>query len=210
MNCFSDLWTVKLGDWGRGLVVAILTTPLTIMLQSLSTTPITLVFDWKTIGGTALAGGIAYILKNLVTGSGGDILKNAPKLVMFFLLLPALLFGSMTLQGCPAPAVLPSGEVAQPWYVAYKTWTTDQRADFFMQMWMAQEADFKTMNLQPNKSAGLVKAMNTKREVLEQSRVPLRTYVTLIKGGGIPDAATEKQLVDMLTQLQLNYLQGGK
>lgn len=76
MGYFTELWTVKLGDWGRGLVVAVFTTPLTIILQSLSATPITLVFDWKTIGGTALAGGIAYVLKNLTTGASGKLLTN--------------------------------------------------------------------------------------------------------------------------------------
>lgn len=76
MDCFTNLWTVKLGDWGRGLVIAILTTPLSIMYESLTATPITLVFDWKTIVGTALAGGIAYVLKNLGTGQGGKLLRD--------------------------------------------------------------------------------------------------------------------------------------
>lgn len=75
---FAELWTVKLGDWGRGLVIAILTAPLTIIYTSLMATPMTLVFDWKVILGTALAGGIAYILKNFGTGSGGKLLTNEP------------------------------------------------------------------------------------------------------------------------------------
>ncbi len=75
-NVFTNLWNVKMGDWGRGLVIAVLTTPLTIIYQSLMATPVTLVFDWKAIVGSALAGGIGYILKNLVTGSGGKILTN--------------------------------------------------------------------------------------------------------------------------------------
>ncbi len=75
---FSDLWTMKLGDWERGLIIAVLTTPLTIVYQSLMATPVTLVFDWRAIIGGALAGGIAYVLKNLGTGAGGKILTNAP------------------------------------------------------------------------------------------------------------------------------------
>ncbi len=75
-NVFTDLWTVKLGDWGRGLVIAIFTTPLTIIYQSLMATPVTLVFDWKAIIGAALAGGIGYILKNMATGKSGKILSN--------------------------------------------------------------------------------------------------------------------------------------
>lgn len=75
-NFFTDLWTIKLGDWGRGLVVAVFTAPLTIVYQSVTATPMTLVFDWKAIIGAALAGGIGYILKNLTTGSSGKLLTN--------------------------------------------------------------------------------------------------------------------------------------
>ena len=76
MNCFTKLWTITLGDWERGLIIAILTTPLTIIYQSLMQTPVTLTFDWKAIVGAALAGMIAYILKNLGTGENGKILTN--------------------------------------------------------------------------------------------------------------------------------------
>ena len=76
MDYFTQLWKMKLGDWGRGLVIAVLTAPLTIIYQSLMATPVTLVFDWKAIIGGGLAGGIAYILKNLGTGSQGNILTN--------------------------------------------------------------------------------------------------------------------------------------
>lgn len=73
---FTDLWTVKLGDWGRGLVIAIMTAPLTIIYQSLMATPVTLVFDWKAIAGGAIAGGVGYILKNMATGANGNLLSN--------------------------------------------------------------------------------------------------------------------------------------
>ena len=76
MDCFTKLWTLKLGDWERGLIIAVLTTPLTIIYQSLMQTPVTLVFDWKAILGAALAGGIAYILKNLGTGEKGKLLTD--------------------------------------------------------------------------------------------------------------------------------------
>ena len=79
MDYWTNLWTVKLGDWGRGLIIAIFTAPLTIIYQSVTTTPMTLVFDWKAILGGALAGGLGYILKNLATGSGGNLFRNAPK-----------------------------------------------------------------------------------------------------------------------------------
>lgn len=76
MNYFTDLWTIKLSDWQRGLIVAILTTPLTIIYQSVTATPVTLVFDWKSIIGAAIAGGLAYVLKNFGTGSNGNLLSN--------------------------------------------------------------------------------------------------------------------------------------
>ena len=72
----SKLWSLTSGDWIRGLIVAVITTPLTIIYQSLTVTPITFIFDWKTILATALAGGAAYILKNLGTGIEGRLLTN--------------------------------------------------------------------------------------------------------------------------------------
>ncbi len=71
---FTKLWTIKMGDWERGLVIAILTTPLTIIYDSVSTGALT--FDWKKIIAAAVAGGIAYLLKNLLTGEGGKLLTN--------------------------------------------------------------------------------------------------------------------------------------
>jgi hypothetical protein len=77
MNPFTKLWTVKMSDWERGLVVAILTTPFTIIYDSVSTG--TLTFDWKKIVAAAIAGGIGYILKNFLTGEGGKLLTNKPE-----------------------------------------------------------------------------------------------------------------------------------
>jgi hypothetical protein len=73
---FSALFGLHLNDWGRGLLIAILTTPLTIIYESVTATPMQLVFDWKTILGGALAGGIGYVIKNLGTGAGGKLLTN--------------------------------------------------------------------------------------------------------------------------------------
>ncbi len=71
---YSKLWALCSNDWIKGLIVAIITTPLTIIYQSVSAG--TLIIDWKTIIAAALTGGIAYLLKNLSTGSGGQILTN--------------------------------------------------------------------------------------------------------------------------------------
>ena len=74
MNYFTKFGTIKLSDFWRGLIVAIATTPLTIIYQSVSAG--TLIFDWKVIVTTAIAGGIGYLLKNLATGEGGKLLTN--------------------------------------------------------------------------------------------------------------------------------------
>lgn len=71
---FTKLWRVKLSDWERAFVVAIITAPLTIILQSVNAG--SLVVNWKTILAAALSGGIAYILKNLGTGQNGNMLTN--------------------------------------------------------------------------------------------------------------------------------------
>jgi hypothetical protein len=73
-NPFTHLWTVHMGDWGRGLVVAIMTAPLTIIYQSVSAGSLT--FDWKAIITTAITGGLAYIMKNLATGKSGNLLTD--------------------------------------------------------------------------------------------------------------------------------------
>ncbi len=74
MNIFTQLGTVKISDWWRGLIVAIATTPLTIIYQSVSAGAF--IFDWKAIIGAAMTGGIAYLLKNLATGEKGNLLTN--------------------------------------------------------------------------------------------------------------------------------------
>ncbi len=71
---FTKLGNIKISDFWRGFVVAIATTPLTIIYQSISAGAFT--FDWKAIIGAAMAGGIAYLLKNLATGQGGNLLTN--------------------------------------------------------------------------------------------------------------------------------------
>jgi hypothetical protein len=71
---FTGLGKIKLSDWWRGLIVASIMAPLTIIYQSVSAG--TLVFDWKAIVVAAMTGGIAYLLKNLGTGSSGNLFTN--------------------------------------------------------------------------------------------------------------------------------------
>jgi hypothetical protein len=70
----SRLWSLQLSDWWKGLIVAVLTAPLTIIYQSISAG--SLVLDWKAILLAGLAGGIAYLMKNIATGTKGRMLTN--------------------------------------------------------------------------------------------------------------------------------------
>ena len=74
MDCWTKLWKVQYGDWLRGLLVAVLTTPITIILESVNKG--SLVINWKTVLAAAVAGGLGYILKNLLTGEQGKLLTN--------------------------------------------------------------------------------------------------------------------------------------
>ncbi len=73
---FSNLWTIKMSDWQRALIIAIFTGPLTIIYDTVTATPMVLTFDVKKIIGAALAGGIGYLLKNVLTGVNGNLLTN--------------------------------------------------------------------------------------------------------------------------------------
>lgn len=71
---FTRLGTIQLSDWWRGLIIAILSAPITIIIESLNAG--TLEFDWKKIGMVALVAGLSYISKNLLTGQNGRLLRN--------------------------------------------------------------------------------------------------------------------------------------
>ena len=71
---WTNLWTIKLSDWQRAFIVAVLTTPITIIYDAAMTGG--LVFDWRKIIAGAIAGGTGYLLKNLLTGTSGNFLTN--------------------------------------------------------------------------------------------------------------------------------------
>lgn len=71
---FTALGSIKLSDFWRGLIVAVATIPLTIILESIGKGSLT--FDWKMIVLAALSGGLGYVLKNLGTGVNGNLLTN--------------------------------------------------------------------------------------------------------------------------------------
>ncbi len=76
MDHFSNLWNVKLNDFGRGLIIAIIAMPLQIIYESVTATPMVLTFNWKAILGAAIGGGIAYLIKNFATGVNGKLMTN--------------------------------------------------------------------------------------------------------------------------------------
>lgn len=63
----SKRFSLTAPDWLKGLAVATLTTPITIIISSLMKQ--TWVIDWNQIGQVALIGFLGYITKNFLTGS---------------------------------------------------------------------------------------------------------------------------------------------
>ncbi len=74
---FSKLWTVKLSDWQRALIIAVITGPLSIIWDSLQAWDGSFHFDWRGILRAAILGFIAYFGKNFFTGVNGKLFTNA-------------------------------------------------------------------------------------------------------------------------------------
>ena len=80
MNIFSELWTVKMSDWQRALVIAVISGPLGIIYDTVvawtTSSDWSITFDWKAIIRAAILGFVAYYGKNFVTGRNGNLLTN--------------------------------------------------------------------------------------------------------------------------------------
>ncbi len=61
----SNFLSLDWNDFGKGLLMAVLTPVVYVIQQSLELGELT--FNWKGIGIAALSGGVAYIIKNLFT-----------------------------------------------------------------------------------------------------------------------------------------------
>jgi hypothetical protein len=70
----STLFTLNTADFVKGLLMAVLSTVITIVYQTIEAG--SLVFDWKAIGTMALTSALAYIMKNLFTNSQGKFFKK--------------------------------------------------------------------------------------------------------------------------------------
>ena len=74
MSNFTNLWTIKLSDWQRAFIVAVLAAPLGILYDW--ATVANYVFSWNGLIKGAVAGGVGYIIKNFITGLQGNVLSN--------------------------------------------------------------------------------------------------------------------------------------
>jgi hypothetical protein len=73
----STFLNLNVNDFIKGLAVAVLTSVLTIVYNTLQTG--SLAFDWTSIATTALTAAIAYLMKNLLTNSEGKLFKKDVK-----------------------------------------------------------------------------------------------------------------------------------
>ena len=67
----SPFLNLNTTDFIKGLVMAVLSSVITIVYQTVEAGSLT--FDWKAIGTIALTSAIAYIMKNLFTNSTGKL-----------------------------------------------------------------------------------------------------------------------------------------
>ena len=73
----SEFGKLNLLDFGKGLLIAILTAIFAVIYTTVQAGSLT--FDLKAIGIAALSGGLAYISKNLLTNSNNQLLSEEPK-----------------------------------------------------------------------------------------------------------------------------------
>jgi putative exporter of polyketide antibiotics len=70
----STLFTLNTTDFIKGLLMAVLSTVITIVYQTVEAG--SLVFDWTAISTMALTSALAYIMKNLFTNSQGKLFRK--------------------------------------------------------------------------------------------------------------------------------------
>jgi hypothetical protein len=70
----SNFLTLNWVDFGKGLLVSVISAVLGVVTTSLQAGSLT--FDWKVIGTVALSAGLAYITKNFFSNSSGQVLTK--------------------------------------------------------------------------------------------------------------------------------------
>ena len=73
----SKLFALEAPDWLKAILVAVLSSPISIVYAWANGSQN--VLDWNAVLKTAVAGGLAYLIKNFFTGSGGQLLTNSNK-----------------------------------------------------------------------------------------------------------------------------------
>lgn len=76
MDCWSKLGTLKLSDFWRGLIIAVVMAVLTVVYESIQKGSLDI--SWNSVLLAGIGAGASYLLKNLGTGQGGRMLTNAP------------------------------------------------------------------------------------------------------------------------------------
>jgi len=66
----SPFLNIDLNDLGKGLILAVLTSVMTVIYTTVQTGSLS--FDWKLIATTAITSALGYLLKNLLTNSKGE------------------------------------------------------------------------------------------------------------------------------------------
>ena len=70
----SPFLNINLNDLGKGLILAVLTSVLTVIYTTVQAGSLT--FNWSLIATTALTSALSYLLKNLLTNSEGQTFKK--------------------------------------------------------------------------------------------------------------------------------------
>ena len=85
-------------------------------------------------------------------------------------------------------------------------WTPHQKANFFMKSWRAEKASYDIMNQMENKPPELISNLKVKQSILEKSRIPIRSYATIVKEGGSINPSSEDEILGWLRQLQVQLV----
>ena len=74
MDIFTRLGVIKLSDFWRGLIIAVIMAVLTVVYESIQKGSFAI--SWNSVILAGLGAGISYLLKNLGTGQNGKLLTN--------------------------------------------------------------------------------------------------------------------------------------
>lgn len=77
----------------------------------------------------------------------------------------------------------------------------EKRAAEWTALWNGQYEDHKSMSQLPGLTEDQKKILSAKREILIKTKPLLKIYVDTVRGGGMPSAASERELMDYMNQL---------